>query len=436
MVRKFFFSLQLIVETVKSASIRLLVVVAVLASMGIIVTQIFWVRRAYDLREKEFVLNIKTALRNVSTEVMKYKQIEVPIYSPVEQIEPNYFMVTTNVYVEQDVLEHFVTAALTSENVNTTYAIALYDCMSDTVEYKRYVSMPGTMDLKIKSIDFPVLKRENYYFGVLFPHRQNVIASELTFWIISTLFLLGFLLFLGYLLFIIFKQKRLSEIQKDFVNNMTHEFKTPLSSIQLSANVLKNPKIIDNPQRLLNYATIISQEAQQLTMQVERVLQMAHSGKADLDLKKEKLIWQNLIQQVSESFTDRIAEKQGQLILSLPETPVSFYGDELHFRNVLSNLLDNAIKYTEAPPVIEIVLKMEKEETTIAVIDNGIGISEPHQKMLFNKFYRVPTGNIHNVKGFGLGLDYVKTITKAHGGEVKCISKKGEGSKFVLIFPI
>jgi two-component system phosphate regulon sensor histidine kinase PhoR len=297
------------------------------------------------------------------------------------------------------------------------------------------VHMSGSKEPFEPVMDFPKLSKENYYFGVYFPHRRNYVASQLSIWILSSLVLLCVLLFLGYVIFVILKQKRLSEIQKDFVNNMTHEFKTPLATIQLSAEVLKNPDIINKPQRLLNYATIIDNEASQLALQVERVLQMAHAEKGEIQLRKEPFVWQSLIGEVARSFDHLLQKKNATLNLHFPDHDVLYTGDKLHLKNAISNLIDNALKYTDGNPVIDIHLKDSSKNIKVEVSDDGIGIDSGHQKMLFKRFYRVPTGNLHDVKGFGLGLNYVRIITRTHGGEVTCQSKPQKGSTFTLVFP-
>ena len=420
----------------KSGTIRILVIFALLACSGIIVSQMYWLRRAFDLQEQTFNLNVNAALRDVAADVWKEKEIQKPNYSPVDQINPNYFVVQTNVLVEEDILQHYLVTRFTQKNIITDFQFGLSDCMkSDSMQYAGYYHMPGTTEAQAGMIIFPHIKRENYYFGVYFPHRKQFLTSQLSVWTIFSFVLLCFIGFLGYLLFIIFKQKRLSEIQKDFVNNMTHEFKTPLSSIQLSADVLKDPNIVNQPQRLLNYATIISNESSQLNAQVERVLQMAHADKGRLQLKETSFIWQQLLQEEADSVQHIASSGEKKIELKMPEEPIPFKGDILHLKNAIGNLMDNAIKYCESCPEIEIMLTTNRRETRIAIKDNGIGISRQHQKLLFHKFYRVPTGNVHNVKGFGLGLNYVRLIAKAHGGTVQCNSELGKGSIFTLIFP-
>jgi two-component system phosphate regulon sensor histidine kinase PhoR len=409
--------------------------VAFLGAIGIIITQTYWVRKAYQLQEKEFELKTNLALRNVASNIAELKHIQLPIYSPVEQISPDFYIVQINVQVEKEVLAHFLQASFTRQNITTNFWYGLYDCMSDTVQYAAYINMQGNVIDDIPSASFKKLKKLNYHFAVYFPNRKHFLSQQLSVWIVSTIVLIFILILLTYLLFIILKQKRLSEIQKDFVNNMTHEFKTPLASIQLSADVLKNPTILHNEQRLLNYATIISTEAKRLSHQVERVLQMAQGNKGEIQLSKSLFVWQTLIKETLSSFDQAIALKRATINLDLPTAPISYFGDQLHLRNCISNLIDNALKYTETDPVITISIGIA-QQLRIAVEDNGIGINKNDQKLLFKKFYRVNTGNIHNVKGFGLGLSYVRLIINAHNGRIECESDLGKGTKFVIHLPI
>jgi two-component system phosphate regulon sensor histidine kinase PhoR len=409
--------------------------VAFLGAIGIIITQTYWVRKAYQLQEKEFELKTNLALRNVASNIAELKHIQLPIYSPVEQVSPDFYIVQINVQVEKEVLAHFMQASFTRQNITTNFWYGLYDCMSDTVQYAAYINMQGNVIDDIPSASFKKLKKLNYHFAVYFPNRKHLLSQQLSVWIVSTIVLIFILILLTYLLFIILKQKRLSEIQKDFVNNMTHEFKTPLASIQLSADVLKNPTILHNEQRLLNYATIISTEAKRLSHQVERVLQMAQGNKGEIQLSKSLFVWQTLIKETLSSFDQAIALKSATINLDLPTAPISYFGDQLHLRNCISNLIDNALKYTETDPVITISIGIS-QQLRIAVEDNGIGINKNDQKLLFKKFYRVNTGNIHNVKGFGLGLSYVRLIINAHNGRIECESDLGKGTKFVIYLPI
>jgi two-component system phosphate regulon sensor histidine kinase PhoR len=418
----------------KNATIRLIFILALLSAVGIIATQVYWVSRAYTLEEKEFNLNVNVSLRNVANKIWALKKIQPVVNNVVDQVTPDYFIVQINDHVDRAVLEHFLKEEFTLRNIITDFEYGMYDCVKDSMPVRQYVHMSGSSDDFEPEMNFPALSKDNYYFGIYFPHRKKYVASQLSIWAISSLVLLCVLAFLGYVVVVILKQKRLSEIQRDFVNNMTHEFKTPLATIQLSAEVLKKPEIVNNPQRLLNYATIIDNEASQLAMHVERVLQMAHAEKGEIQLRRQEMVWQDLIHEAARNFENQLEKKCGILKLNLPQAPVHFVGDRLHLKNALSNLIDNALKYTTDNPEITVNLHEDANRIKIDVSDNGIGINKAYQKLLYRSFYRVPTGDLHDVKGFGLGLNYVSIIARTHGGEVTCDSEEGKGSTFSLIF--
>lgn len=423
----------------KTATIRLILIVSLLAAAGIILTQIFWVRRAYVLDEQIFEQRARAALQAAAHDVMLQQGNLPGDYYQAEKINPSYFVAETGVPVEQEVLKHYLSKHLTLQHLPASFEYMLYDCQKGAPSYHGFVAGPGQQQMppSWQPAPLPGLHRSNYYVGVYFPDREQILISQHSPWIWSSLGLLAILGVLSYLLLVVFRQKQLSEVQKNFVSNMTHEFKTPLSAIQLSADVLKNPNIISQPQRLLNYATIISNESSQLASQVERLLEVGEQERK-LKLEKSVFCWQELITSACQSFLQEWKDKSRmpQIKLHLPEEQITFYGDERQLRNVLNNLLDNAARYCRALPKIEITLRQQPKSIILAVKDNGIGIAREHQRLLFQKFYRVPNGKLHDYKGFGLGLNYVRLIVKGHEGQVHCDSQKGKGSIFTLSFPV
>ena len=255
-------------------------------------------------------------------------------------------------------------------------------------------------------------------------------------WGFSSAVMLIVIFFFVYTLFVILKQRRLSEVQKDFINNMAHEFKTPISTIAISTEVLKDLSIIQTPERLLNYVTIIQNENQRLKQQVERVLQMARLDNEDIGLKREDCDLHELIREINTNSAIGLNARGGKVNLSLMATESRTNVDGLHFTNVISNLLDNAIKYNQATPEITIATQNVDRKILISISDNGIGISPDDQSKIFHKFYRVHTGNVHDVKGFGLGLHYVKLIVEKHGGKISVKSTPGKGSIFTIAIPL
>jgi two-component system phosphate regulon sensor histidine kinase PhoR len=237
-------------------------------------------------------------------------------------------------------------------------------------------------------------------------------------------------------LYIIFKQKKLSEMKNDFVNNMTHELKTPISTISLASQMLNDKSIPVEQKNMDQISRIIQTESKQLGFQVERVLQMAIFDHGQLKLKLEEINLHDLIETVAQNFLLQIDKRDGRLEFTPEAEEAVIRGDVMHLTNVVSNLIENAIKYTKQTPLIQVSTHNEPGAIVLSVTDNGIGISKEDQKRIFDKFYRVPSGNVHNVKGFGLGLSYVKLIVEKHHGSIELKSEPEKGSRFNITLPL
>jgi two-component system phosphate regulon sensor histidine kinase PhoR len=268
------------------------------------------------------------------------------------------------------------------------------------------------------------------------PNRNQIIWSDLIPYAVgSLLFTILILACFAYTIYIIQKQKKISDMKNDFINNMTHEFKTPIATISLASDSINNPSIITNPDKVQRFTKIISQENKRMLGQVEKVLQMAQLEKKDLQLKLTDINIHELLQSISEHVNLQIKGKKGMLDLALNAEDPMMQGDLTHISNILYNLLDNANKYTPDIPEIKVSTRNINNGIEISIQDNGIGISRENQKFIFEKFYRVSTGNVHDVKGFGLGLSYVKVMVDAHHGNIGVRSTLGKGSTFTLFFP-
>lgn len=418
-------------------NLRLIFILASLCTVGIVITQVYWVRRAYVFENKKFDLNVNIALRDVTTKVWQYKQSQAAMYNVVTRVSSDYYFVKINEHVEQEILEHFLKESFTANDLYTDFVYGLHDCMNNNMEYKKFINLSNRTASPTDFVDMPKTNIENYYFVVYFPTRKDYLASQLTFWMISSVFLVGVLLFMAYIVYVILNQKRLSQMQKDFVKNMTHEFKTPLASIQLASSVLKKPTIIQNPSRLLNYATIIESEAKRLEMQVERVLQMSLGQKRELELNKRLVDIRPVITDVIATYQTKLENRNGTVTTDLGNKDLIVNVDVEHLSIALSNLIDNAIKYTpeETDPKITVTLTEHAKFITLTISDNGIGIEKNSMKHIFERFYRVSTGNVHNVKGFGIGLNYVKAIIDLHEGKIVCESEPGKGASFTISLP-
>jgi two-component system, OmpR family, phosphate regulon sensor histidine kinase PhoR len=275
------------------------------------------------------------------------------------------------------------------------------------------------------------------YLQVYFPKQSGYILKDTGMLIIPLVLLTGLLIAIfTYTILVILRQKKLSIIKNDFINNMTHELKTPISTISLASQMLEDGSITNTPQTIEHISKVIGQESKRLSYQVEKVLQMAVFNEGQLKLRFKELNLHEIISNVIVNFELRVRDKNGELLSELEAENALIKGDEVHITNVIYNLLDNAVKYSNGLPRIIVSTRNTKEFIVLSVQDNGIGIPKEHLSQIFERFYRVPTGNVHNVKGFGLGLSYVKKIAEVHNTEIKVESVLNKGTKFSLFFPL
>lgn len=418
----------------RQKQIRFVVLLGAFAIIGIISIQVYFLQNAWNIKEKQFVQSVLIGLRNVAEQMSKYNQAALPHTNPVRQLSSNYYVVDINSVIDANILEFYLKAEFDKLNLQTDFEYAIYNCQTDKMEYGNYLAKSGIAKPNVLTANLPKYDQYTYYFGVNFPLLRNTIIGDMAIWFFFIGLLLVAIIFFVYAIFVILQQKRLSEMQKDFINNMTHEFKTPISSINISADVIMDPNIINDPARLFTYGSVIKQENNRLNQQVDKVLQIARIESQSFHLKKEPIDLNALILKVAENCK---ANSNRQLVLNtnLSDAVKSIEADTLHLTNILHNLLDNASKYSGKEPVISIETEQTEKSIQIRISDNGPGIHPDFQRRIFQKFYRIPTGNLHDVKGFGLGLYYVKTICNAHKWEIGLISDPGNGTTFVIEIP-
>jgi len=285
---------------------------------------------------------------------------------------------------------------------------------------------------------FPLENAKNPVFlKVIFPEKQNFILKSMNLLLPSIgLMLLILIIFIATII-IILRQKQLEIMKTDFVNNMTHELKTPISSISLAAQMLRDSSVCKSPEMMKHISTVIGDETKRLGFQVDKVLQMAMFEKENSTLTLTELSINELITDIINNFSLKVNSKGGQILPKLDAKNDIAIVDELHFTNIIYNLMDNALKYcSEKPLLLTVATRNEKDKICIEIEDNGIGIKKEDQRRIFDKFFRVSTGNTHDIKGFGLGLAYVKKMVQEHHGTIKVESGLGLGTKFIITIPI
>ncbi|MEL6865264.1 MAG: HAMP domain-containing sensor histidine kinase [Bacteroidota bacterium] len=417
-----------------NSTIRRVVILGAVAIIGIIAVQSYWVMRNWDLKEQEFQQTVHIALLQVAKDLANYDSIPLPSQNLVNRKASNYYIVNINNVIDAGVLEYYLFKEFADHALEIDFEYAIYDCSSDDMVYGNYCTMGDIQRENVVLGELPKYDEFTYYFGVKFPNRNSYLLGEMPRTIVFTVILFIAILFFIYSMSVILRQKRLSELQKDFINNMTHEFKTPISTIKISADVFLNNERIQEDARLMRYAAIIKEQNQRLNHQVEKVLQLAKIERDSFKLKLEEVDLHQLLVQAIRSNELQVAEFEGgRLRYDLRASEPLIRADALHLTNILHNLMDNAIKYCKKSPDIIIRTQDEQGGILLQIEDQGIGIAKEQQAKVFTKFYRVSTGNIHNVKGFGLGLFYIKSICDAHDWKIQLDSEPEQGTKISIL---
>jgi len=416
--------------------IRRLLILGTLAILGIVFIQSYMVLKTYELQDDEFHLSATTALRTVAERISNLYKTDLPKQDLITRRSSNLYAVNVNSEIDANVLEDYLIQEFEKHSLESDFEYAVYDCQSDSLLYGNYINLTNDKDEISSKEGLPKFNDLIYYFVVKFPSRGSYLLSNMWQTILFSAIALLAILFFVYAITIILRQKQLTEQQKDFINNMTHEFKTPISSIKIASNVLVNNDAVQNDERMLQYAKIIKHQNERLNKQVEKVLNIARLEKDQFKLNQENFNLYDVLSTIVNDEKIKIEKGEGNISLKVHNEEIEIKADKLHFTNVISNIIDNAIKYCDKEPVISLRTSEKGSNISLFIKDNGIGISKEDQKKVFSKFFRVPTGDLHNIKGFGLGLHYVKTIVEAHGWKIQLDSEQSKGTEIEIMIPV
>ena len=443
----------------KRFRINAVIILGVLSLSSVLLVQLLWVRKTIEIQStsiaiqqksdslnlKEFSEQTNLALRNVLNVISNAIEDSSEHYGAIKQLNVNQFKVDIIQELDPYYLETLLKKALYNQNIHEDFTFGIYNCFTNQLTFSKLYkftddSLYALVNNNIIGLDSARLKLKNdgHYFTVFFPNVQNKLPQNTVFlspWIYISTIVFLVLIFFGFSLATIIKQKRLSEVITDFINNMTHELKTPIATISLSSEMIMRLEAEDDLNKAKKYAGIIFKENKRLETQVERVLNISTLDTENTTLNKISLNFHELLFEVKETFDFNQVANGGKILIENNASVFTIQADPIHITNVVYNLLDNAVKYCTTKPVISITTKNERNHLVIEIKDNGIGIRKEDLKIIFNKFYRVSTGNIHDIKGFGLGLFYVKLIINEHNGSIDVESKIGEGSTFTIKLP-
>lgn len=416
-----------------------IVILITLSLVGLMLLQMSWIQNVLQVQKQNYYLDLENAYVGIVKGIKEKLVSSVgvnPKRADWESIEAsNYFWEQLN-RIPSGEIDAIIRQELEKNRIDLSYEFAI---VGDNWDYNS-IKSPGYVlnSMYNNSFHRPLTPGGNYYLSLYINKPKNYILRR-TSWMIGASVLFTIIIISAFAVTVrtVFRQKQLSEIKSDFINNMTHEFKTPLATISLAVDALGNPKVQGRGDQIDYYTGIIREENRRMNKQVEKILQAAQLDTNNLELNLQTVDAHDVIVNAAANIMLMVEEKHGSLEQKLMAKKYFIRADEVHFSNIVANLLDNAIKYSKDPTHIQIETFNPTPKTiAIRISDNGIGMTKETINHIFEKFYRAHTGNLHNVKGFGLGLSYVKSVVDAHNGKIKVESSPGKGSTFTLEFPM
>jgi two-component system, OmpR family, phosphate regulon sensor histidine kinase PhoR len=429
-------------------------ILILLSLLGLIFFQFLWIKGALESQEQKFNEHLVLATYQVSQDLVQEKGNLMPLIKknqsvyPSERLQMEFFAPTIAQKFSKDEIKQIIRKAFDKQNLQQVpfeFSISSTSLIGEELFSENFYKMQGDTINNIRQAIFLESPSGSNSEGIspqeilviLIPHVKNFIWGSMT-WLIVGAVVFTIIIMCAFFLTVraLIKQKKLSEIKSDFINNMTHEFKTPLATISLAVDALKNEKVFGNKEKMSYFTGIIKEENKRMNKQVETILQAALLDRQEVQLNLKKLHAHDLIKSALNNIQLQVEEKKGTLQVNLAATKDLLMADEVHFTNLINNLLDNAVKYSKDNLHITLSTQNTGNQFKIKIEDNGIGMNKETLSRIFEKFYRAHTGNVHNVKGFGLGLSYVKTMVDAHHGNIKAESVVGRGSTFNISFPL
>jgi len=421
----------------QKSQITIIILAVSISLVGLTITQSSWVWNAVKLVQEQHDHRVDVALEEVVDGLVNANDAELnrpenPLYSDT-QPKNTFFNV-----IDTTLLASLLIQYIDYHKLDPDFEYAILKTSNDSIIYSSTEIIPNSLKKNCHKACLSCLwKEEFFHLEVYFPSQRKVVLVEMSVWLIFTaIFFLILVFTFMYIINTIIKQKKLSEIKNDFINNMTHEFKTPISTISLASEVLLHANEDASPERIKKYSKIIYDENIRMRGQVDRVLQVARLDRDEFSLTKSEFDLHQLVRNTVQHLCFDECEKVTTVNYHFDADQFILNADEMHIKNVVTNLVDNAIKYSNNGTSLEIQTNNKQEGILLSIEDNGIGMSKDTVKHIFDKFYRIPTGNIHNVKGFGLGLYYVKNMVDAHGGHIEVNSEINKGSRFDIYLPL
>lgn len=414
-------------------NIRIILLLMLITIGSLFITQAYWFKKSFLLQETQFDEKLNIALRNVANKILLAENDSTSRIAPIMKISSNEFYVRTDCYFSLATLDSLLKLEFTARDILVNFDYLLLKSIDNKIILGNSIDFSLFPDVACKE---RTDGKENYDFKIRLNNKTTFLLNSMGIWMYSSLSLLLILGIFTFIMISILRDKKLTNLKNDFVNNMTHELKTPIANIAVASEAIRNKNIQMDETKLQKYTDIIHKENERLHNLVDHVLQISFIEKKEQSLFFEEIDIHKLIKNALISFEPLVIKHKGSFTTNLSATKHIMKGDKIHLQNVIYNLLDNAIKYSKVNPIITIVTTNTKNGINIKISDNGIGINKENQLYIFDKFYRAETGDLHNTKGFGLGLNYVKLIIEKHKGLVTFESKENKGSSFNVFLPL
>jgi len=419
----------------RSNTIRLFILIASVLIAIIIAVQVYWLNKTYTFEKNVFNTSVIKSIRGVYEDLPLLYESSEKLQSLVEKTDADSYTFRSDSIPLKDSLSFYMHAELESFDIFTDCKMAVYDHNKNRYVYDAYLPSAGSSKTRDTSMLMPLVQKGYSYVYLFFPHRNKYIISQMTGWIVSSALLLLVLIGFAASLYYFFKQKFLVEIQKDFINNVTHEFSTPLSVIELSVDGLNKPADKKNPEKQEKYINAIRYQAEYLKNHISNLVTTVVTDEYKFELLMKSVVPNELLKKAVIHLEPLLHKKNGIIEWNLEETNERLQADEENLYLALFNIINNAIKYSSQPKIIITTMK-NSHKYTISIKDNGAGIESSEFKKIFKKFYRVHNGNVHNAKGLGLGLYFTKKIIDHHHGKIDVQSLPGIGTEFKIELPL
>lgn len=419
----------------RSATTRFIILASAVLIAVVLAVQVYWLDKTHRFEENEFNTSVLKSIRGLYEDMPLLYNSQLSLDSLVEKYHRSGFLFQVHNLPPKDSLLFYLSAEMEDFRVFTDCRVALYDETRGKFDYEAYLSTDGSRQHEDSIKRLPVLTRGYNYVLLYFPHRGNYIISQMKNWIYTSVVLLLLLTGFSFALYYFYKQKFLVEVQKDFINNVTHEFSTPLSVLELATAGLEKPGIASRPDKISKYTVSIRHQLDYLKSHIQNLVETVVADNYQFRLNRERVIPNEILRKAFAQLQPLLEKKEGRLYWQLEPGNTALPGDEENLYLAFFNCISNAIKYAPEP-VIMISTSAGNGSYQVRISDNGPGIEQASQKKIFRKFYRVPQGNLHAVKGLGLGLYFTYKVIKAHGGHIRVKSEAGKGAEFIIDLPL